>query len=107
CGKIGEHAKGCPKAAPDAFDAAPAARNARTLKALEEVQAKTKEAKALAASAPRDAAKLVFALEQTLGAHPSGDLTSFEHKRNYKTAEDALKAIKAEITKGLGDKTDQ
>src|SRR6476659_8987685 len=107
CGKIGEHAKGCAQASPDAFDTAPPARNARALKALEEIQAKLKTLRPLVDSSPRDAAKQIFELEQLIEKHPSGDLTSFEHKRNYKTAEDQLKGLRGEVVAKLGDKGEQ
>lgn len=106
CGKIGDHAKGCAQASPEALDTTPQARNARALKALEEIQAKLKELKPLAASAPRDAAKMVYAIETIIEKHPSSDLTSFEQKRNYKAAEDALKNAKNEASAAL-DKPDQ
>jgi hypothetical protein len=104
CGKIGDHAKGCPAAPEGYFDTAPPAKNARALKALEEVQAGIKEAKPLADTNPREAAKKVFALEKLLENHPSSDLTSFEQKRNWKAAEDALKGVRTAVAAKLGDK---
>jgi hypothetical protein len=104
CGKIGDHARGCANAAPDAFDTAPAARNARALATVQELQAKVKEVKPLAASSPREAAKAIFALEQLMERSPSSDLSSFEHKRHYQAAEKEVKAAKAEATAALGDK---
>ncbi len=106
CGKIGEHAKGCAQAAPDASDTTPQAKNARALKALEEIQAKLPDIKEKAKSAPRDAAKLIFAVEGIIQAHPSSDLSSFGEKRNYKAAEDVLKNAKTDASAGL-EKADQ
>jgi hypothetical protein len=108
CGKIGDHAKGCAQAPADAFDTSPPARNARTLKALQELQAEVKGLAAIAGTNPRDAAKLIYSLEVVMEKHPSSDLASFEHKRHYKAAEDALKASKAEVERALGgEKPDQ
>ena len=108
CGKIGDHARGCAQAPPDAFDTSPPARNARTLKALQELQAEVKGLAAIASTNPRDAAKLIYSLEVVIEKHPSSDLSSFEHKRHYKAAEDALKAAKAEAERALGgEKPDQ
>jgi hypothetical protein len=104
CGKVYEHAKGCVSAPEGAFDASPQARNERTLGALKEAQSAIEAAKPLVESKPRDAAKALFAVESTLTRHPSGDLASFEHKRNYKATEESLSKLKTEVLSQLGDR---
>lgn len=104
CGKVSEHAKGCASAPAGAFDTAPAARNERALAGLKQAQADLEAAKATAASAPRDAAKALFQIESLLTRSPSGDLTSFEHKRNWKATEEQVGKLKADVTAALGDK---
>jgi hypothetical protein len=107
CGKISDHSPRCSAAPPGAGDATPAAKNDRALAALKEAQDGVATARTLLAT-PREAGKALFSVQLILEKSPSSDLTSFEHKRQYKAVEDSITKLRGEIEGALGAKeTDQ